>query len=53
MKLEKDGVSWKDKSQELIQAKQSMDAMGWKFDPNISRAEQIKGVVLFFKKSKF
>ena len=36
-------VSLKSKTQELILAKHSMNAMGWKFDPNKSKEEQIIG----------
>ena len=45
MKLEKQQqMSLKNQAFTTILAKQGMEAMGWKFDPNKSRAEQIKGI---------
>ena len=40
-------ISLKSKSQELIFAKQSMNALGWKFDPNKSKEEQIIGPAIY------
>ena len=37
-------MTLRNQSHNTLRAKQTMDALGWEFDPNKSRKEQIKGM---------
>ena len=52
-------MTLKNQALTTILAKQGMEEMGWKFDPNKSRADQIKGLakceftLVFLKQVRF
>ena len=40
-------ITLKNKCADTIAVKQTLDALGWDFDPNMSREQQIKGKKTF------